>query len=92
MTFLEEVITKRYAVLGAGSTMVGGNPHQFVELLGGKLVEMVAYQPDPLTFRDEYYYNTMTNHLYKRYNDPPRWKRIGDLVMSDDGMKHSGSH
>jgi hypothetical protein len=90
-TPLEDAITKRYATLGFAHTMVGGNPHQFIELYGGKLVEMVAHQPSASTFRDEYYYNTMENQLYKKNNNPPRWVRISDVVMSDDGMKDVGS-
>lgn len=86
-TPLEEAITKRYAVLGFAHTMVGGNPHQFVELLGGKMVEIWAYPPDPLTFREEYYYNSTINELFKKDNDPVRWKRISEIVQSDDGAK-----
>ncbi len=90
-TPLEDAITKRYAVLGFAHTMVGGNPHQFIELYGGSLVKMSAYAPSPITFRDEHYYNTMENQLYKKANDPVRWMRISNVVMSDDGMKHDGS-
>ena len=44
----------------------GYNPHRFVELLGGDMVPMSNYEPDPQTFRGDYYYNTRYNKLYKK--------------------------
>lgn len=50
-----------------GRRAVGGNPHQFLEFFAGaKLVTLTAFEPDPATHRDDYYYNTITNRLYKK--------------------------
>jgi hypothetical protein len=56
----------------------GGNPHIFAELVGAAQIPMSFYEPDPSTFRYEYYYNTRQNRLYKKINvDPkPVWKII----------------
>lgn len=45
---------------------VGGLPHNFLELYGATMVEMLSYEPDPRTYRHEYYYNTVLNRLYRR--------------------------
>ena len=37
-----------------------------VELLGGRIIEPTAFEPDPSTYRGEYYYNAVTNALYRR--------------------------
>jgi hypothetical protein len=44
----------------------GGNPHRFVELYGGEAVEVTAFEPDPVTYRTDYYYNSIRNVLYRR--------------------------
>jgi hypothetical protein len=50
-----------------GRRTPGGNPHQFLEFfVGGTLVEVAEFEPDPATYRHEYYYNATTNRLYKR--------------------------
>jgi len=43
-----------------------GNDHRFLELYGGKEVPVQFWEPDPLTFRCEYYYNARLNELFKR--------------------------
>lgn len=45
---------------------IGGISVRTVELYGGVVVEPTAFEPDPVTSRDEYYYNAVTNALYKR--------------------------
>ena len=45
---------------------IGYNPHRFVELFGGEMVPVSNYEPDPQTFRSDYYYNSRVNKLYKR--------------------------
>lgn len=47
---------------------VGGQPFptSVVELNGGSTVHLSAFEPDPATFREDYYYNTKTNVLYKK--------------------------
>ena len=56
-----------------------------VELNGGKIIEPTAFEPDPLTHRDEYYYNAITNTLYRRIItrkatgiESAHWKKISD--------------
>lgn len=41
-------------------------PASVVELDGGDLIEMTAWEPDAATFRGEYYYHTVRNVLYKK--------------------------
>jgi hypothetical protein len=56
----------------------GGNPLRYVELVGAKFVEQSFFEPDPRTFRDQFYYNTRLNKLYKKINSKPDpvWKQI----------------
>lgn len=35
------------------------------ELVGGKIVPLFAYEPDPDSSHDEFYYNTVENKLYR---------------------------
>lgn len=42
------------------------NPHRFIELIGGREVKMLFFEPDPETFRDDFYYNSRRNVLYKK--------------------------
>lgn len=37
-----------------------------VELDGGHVLEPTAFEPDPNTHRQSFYYNALTNALYKR--------------------------
>ncbi len=45
---------------------ISGQPHTFLELTGARMVETTPFEPDPRTYRDDYYYNTVTNRLYRR--------------------------
>ncbi|MHA2065094.1 MAG: hypothetical protein ACXABY_12025, partial [Candidatus Thorarchaeota archaeon] len=56
----------------------GGNPHRFLELVGSKSVVESFYEPDPITFRDQFYYNARLNKLYKKINSQPSpvWKQV----------------
>lgn len=56
----------------------GGNPLQFVELRDAKFVEQLFYEPDPKTFRDQFYYNTRLNKLFKKLQTKPHpvWKQV----------------
>ena len=49
-----------------GEPSMGYNPHRFVELHGGTMVPVSNYEPDPQTFRHDYYYNSRTNQLLKK--------------------------
>ena len=56
----------------------GGTPFQYIELAGGKLVRQSYYEPDPITFRDQFYYNARHNRLFKKLNTKPSpvWKIV----------------
>lgn len=60
MDFLSELEQKRKHV-GIGYT-----PYNYLETYGATLVEILAFEPDPLTYRNDYYYNGAENVLYKR--------------------------
>ena len=45
---------------------IGGQGVRTVELYGGMVIEPTAFEPDPTTHRDEYYYNAVSNALYKK--------------------------
>lgn len=49
-----------------GKRQGGWNSSWFIELEGGKLIMPTAFEPDPNTHRDDYYYNAVTNTLYKK--------------------------
>ncbi len=49
-----------------GPITTGGNPLNFLELSGARMVETTAFEPDPRTYRHEYYYNVIHNRLYRR--------------------------
>ena len=69
-----------------GAPTVGGNPHHFVELVGGKEVPMVSHEPSADTFRSQYYYNTRQNMLFlKVQGTNPKtkqpslyWKKVNE--------------
>ena len=56
----------------------GGNSLRYVELGGARFVEQVYYEPDPRTFRDQFYYNARQNRLFKKLNTKPVpiWKVV----------------
>lgn len=37
----------------------------WVELFGGKPINLSSYEPDPNSSHEDYYYNTKENKLYK---------------------------
>jgi hypothetical protein len=45
---------------------IGGLGVRTVELYGGMVIEPTAFEPDPTTYRDEYYYNAISNALFKK--------------------------
>ena len=76
MNIVDEIFSRR----GSG---LGYNPHRFIELFGGKMVETLRHEPDALTFRDEYYYNTRINVLFRRVRvggvgDFAYWKKMSE--------------
>ena len=64
---------------------VGQQNVRLVELNGGKIIEPSAFEPDPVSHRDEYYYNATTNTLFRRIwtrnsngLQNAYWKKISD--------------
>lgn len=58
--FLTDLMSRRT------SKQVGGWPAWFLELNGATIIEPTAFEPDPTTYRGEYYYSTETNTLYRK--------------------------
>jgi len=77
--FLDDLIARR------GLRKGGFNNIRFVELDGGRIIEPTAFEPDPNTYRGEYYYNAVTNTLYRKIvtrREPgivvAHWQKISD--------------
>lgn len=49
-----------------GNPGVGGMPLRFIEKLGAEMINVTFSEPDALSSRTEYYYNSRQNVLYKR--------------------------
>jgi hypothetical protein len=62
----------------AAEPLGGGLPLRFMELRGAQFVEQSFFEPDPVTFRNQFYYNTRLNKLFKKINSKPRpvWKQV----------------
>lgn len=58
--FLQDLI-QRQGQRGGGHSTIWE-----LERTGGKIISFSHYEPDPITFREEYYYNTTENILYKK--------------------------
>lgn len=58
--FLADLATRR------GRPEPGHNPIWFLELHGATVIEPTAFEPDPATHRHDYYYNAVTDTLYKK--------------------------
>lgn len=59
----------------------GGNPHRYIELYGGKLVEILYAEPDIMSYRSDYYYNGKSNTLYIKSG---RWASINVITDNVD--------
>lgn len=59
----------------------GGHPHTFVELFGGKPVQILESEPDISSFRDDNYYNSSENMLYVKKAE---WSAINDSFDNED--------
>lgn len=68
---LNEIFEKR------GVASIGDIGLNFVELYGGSIIEPTAFEPDPITHRQEYYYNAINNILYRKVVS----KRDGNSVL-----------
>lgn len=58
--FLTDLFARR------GPSTPGHNPIWFIERRGGTIIEPTAFEPDPTTYRHDFYYNAQTNTLYKK--------------------------
>lgn len=76
MTFLEDLINRR------GKPTEGYSSVWPIELVGGTIIEPTAFEPDPKTYRGEYYYNANANVLYKKIisknSTHAYWQKISD--------------
>lgn len=78
-SFISDIINRR------GNRHGGFNNISLMESNGCKIVEPTAIEPDPNTYRGEYYYNAVTNVLYRKiitHQEPgitiAYWKRISN--------------
>jgi hypothetical protein len=84
MNILTDILARRQAV----TPYVGYNPHNFLELTGAEMVEIWPYAPNPVTHRQDYYYDSASNRLFKRIwmADKPKegmvavWKPVSESV------------
>jgi len=49
-----------------GSRTPGHNSAWELEINGGTIIEPTAFEPDPLSYRHDYYYNAINNILYRK--------------------------
>ena len=59
----------------------GGHPHTFVELFGGHTIPMLNVEPDILSFRLDYYYNSSDNNLYIKRSG---WENVDRQFDTED--------
>ncbi len=77
-SFIEDLLQRR------GKKHIGSNSIRVIELMGGRVIEPTAFEPDPNTYRGEYYYNAITNTLYRKVivrTDPvtvANWRKASD--------------
>ncbi len=60
ISFLTDLFDRR------GEPGGGFENARFLELHGATIIEPTAFEPDPVTHHHEYYYNAITNRLYRR--------------------------
>ncbi|MBD3407288.1 MAG: hypothetical protein GF411_14315 [Candidatus Lokiarchaeota archaeon] len=76
VNILDDIMERRNV---ASTFPEGGLPHRFIELLGGEIVEVTAFEPDARTSDMDFYYNARDNVLYKRIKSRfPHWMRVTD--------------
>lgn len=61
-------IKSTLADLATRRNVSGGSAlcHNAIEYFGGTMVPLLPYAPDPVTFRNKYYYNTVLNILFTK--------------------------
>ena len=66
-------------------TATPGNSKYLIERMGGKIIETAINEPDPNTCRNDYYYNSRINILYKKMknnNDKNHyWKAVSSQLL-----------
>jgi hypothetical protein len=58
--FIADILNRR------GKPSIGGDTVWFLELNGATVISPTPFEPDPNTHRQEYYYNSIDNIMYKR--------------------------
>ena len=58
--FIADILNRRNKV------SLGGNTVWFLEINGATVITPTPFEPDPNTYRQEYYYNSIENIMYKR--------------------------
>ena len=58
--FIDDILSRR------NKSTVGGDTVWFLELNGATVISPTPFEPDPNTYRQEYYYNSLENIMYKR--------------------------
>lgn len=58
--FLADLLQRR------GKKSIGSDSVWFLELHGARVVQPIAFEPDANTYRGAYYYNAITNTLYRK--------------------------
>lgn len=59
-SFLEDLLARR------NISRHGGDCVWYLELSGAKIIEPTAFEPDPNTHRNDYYYNAVENVMYTK--------------------------
>lgn len=76
LTVLAEIIAAR-----PRSGNNHGLSHNFITIFGGRPVTVIFYEPDPVSFHGDYYYNARENQLFKKLQTPDHrvvWKAVGE--------------
>jgi hypothetical protein len=79
INFLTDLFNRR------GKMKASGNTIRIIEYNGGQIIEPTAFEPDPLSHRQEYYYNAITNILYKKITHADKgvvvsayWRKVSE--------------
>lgn len=80
-SFLEQAFEARQKT---STQSFGGYPHRWIELFGGKALQLLTHHPNIESFRDRWYYNTVENELYSKL----MWWQATDADISE--YSHSG--
>lgn len=73
---------------------IGGISHWFIEKMGGTMVDSIYYEPDPYSFRGDYYYDTRRNilrHKITKWSQMPHniteYDEGGDFIILPNNRK-----